>query len=622
MKDHQYSSISIDRVEFADYSVQPKTKVLSNLSNVNILIGPNNTGKSRFLRTLFSLKNTEFNCKSIDIEKINRVINELKEVIYNFYNDKKISEIEGVNVNIPEIKFWSKGSELSEIFNRIQQFASITGGRVVSKTGWSHSPEIMKAITEFFRTTIPIYLVQLDELKNITDETFQKRNIYIPTLRGLRNTNYSQDRTLVDFDSYKFRTIKDYFPDEKSFHENIYTGLSLYDDVKKLLLGSGEKRQKIREFEDFLKRNFFINQDFNIIPHIDDNAVHVKIGEDERPIYMLGEGVQALIILTYPLFFNQNENLNVFFEEPDTYLHPGFQRIFLETLMLPEFKHFQFYLTTHSNHFLDMTLDFKKISVYAFQKRGQEFIIDNVENTNRNLLELLGVRNSSVYLTNCTIWVEGITDRIYIRKFLELYQHTQNQKFLEDIHFSFLEYGGGNITHWSFLENTDELHPNINVKALCGKMFLITDQDGAGLNKNGSMSKKMERQEKLKINLGDQYYCLKSHEIENLLSEEVVINVIRSYESYNGLNLDFSKIKRSKYVNAKLGAFIDKNVAGLSKTYAAESGTIKDKVGFSKKAVAVMTDINHLTPETKELTANIFKFIKKNNNQQELNPAG
>ena len=157
-------------------------------------------------------------------------------------------------------------------------------------------------------------------------------------------------------------------------------------------------------------------------------------GGEEYPIYELGDGIQSIIILTYPLFFHQGEDLLFFIEEPEHGLHPGMQRVFMETLMREEFSSLQYFLTTHSNHLLDITLDIEQVSIYTFRKdtaaaEKDQFVIENVDNDHTNSLELIGVRNSSVFLSNCTIWVEGITDRIYIRKYLDVYQQSQKKTF-------------------------------------------------------------------------------------------------------------------------------------------------------------------------------------------------
>src|ERR1041384_4416314 len=103
-----------------------------------------------------------------------------------------------------------------------------------------------------------------------------------------------------------------------------------------------------------------------------------------------------------------------------------------------------------------------RMSIFTFRKRFDdsthnekqaEFEIENVSSGDTSCLELLGVRNSSVFLSNFTIWVEGITDRRYPAHYLKLHvdhlrgTDTSVKDFREDLHYSFVEYGGANITH-------------------------------------------------------------------------------------------------------------------------------------------------------------------------------
>jgi len=133
-------------------------------------------------------------------------------------------------------------------------------------------------------------------------------------------------------------------------------------------------------------------------------------------------------------------------------LHPGLQRILLNLMTSDRFPNQQYFLTTHSNHLLEITQDMEKISIYRFTKILTEskepdieakFNIDSVSSGNRSLLDCLGVANSSVFLSNCTIWVEGITDRLYIRKYLELYNiaHKDAKKYSEDLQPYSAKYG-------------------------------------------------------------------------------------------------------------------------------------------------------------------------------------
>jgi predicted ATP-dependent endonuclease of OLD family len=433
------------------------------------------------------------------------------------------------------------------------------------------------------------------------------------SLRGIASTRNDGYDTYEDI--FNNLISKTYFSDKRK--EYIFTGLALYDKVRELLLGDTDDRDKIRSFEKFIGDAFFNGKDVNIVPRLKD-TLHIKIGKEERAIHDLGDGIQSIIILTYPLFFNQGTNAVFFFEEPEMHLHPGFQRLFIETLQREDFKSFQYFITTHSNHFLDITLDYDNISIYALHKEEEtkKFHINNVSTGDHSVLSLIGARTSSVFLSNCTIWVEGITDRIYLRKYLELYQKDKPNKFKEDYHYSFVEYAGNNITHWSFLDSDDPNHSNINVERLCAKLFLITDKDGAGLNKDGSPSskstKKQERHRKLAARLKDRYYCLNCREIENLLSPEIIKKVVANREPKNtGINYD--KFNKKVYINEYLGKFIDDNIIGKTKTYAYRKTTINKKPEFAKDAVSNMKSFDDLSAEAKKLTIKLYHFIQENN---------
>jgi predicted ATP-dependent endonuclease of OLD family len=609
-----FESIYLNNEETKSYKVLEDDKEMKHLSKINIFIGPNNSGKSRFLRSLFSQEIFDYTSQEINLNEINNAINELHSKIETYYRQNNINSVQGVDLDrIKPIPFLSTDKKgVLELIDYIKGLCSIHISSYTPLPGGNRT--LHSYITEHLKKMANDCWDKINNLGNYYNEKQNFERIYIPTLRGLRGIDYDHTGILLGKDNYRIRTENDYFTKSDLSNLSIYTGLSLYEDVKKLLLGSSPERNRIREFEKFISKTFFDGKDFTIIPHIADNAVHVKIGEeDDYPIYKLGDGIQSIIILTYPLFFNQDKNMCVFYEEPDLFLHPGFQRVFMEALNL--FPNYQYFITTHSNHFLDMTLDFDHISVYTFSKDAkQKFIIDNVKNDNKSILELLGVKNSSVFLSNCTIWVEGITDRIYIREYLKLYQQNKKSKiFLEDIHYSFVEYGGGNITHWSFLDSTDPSHTNINVEKLCGKLFLISDKDGNAFKKDGSKNQKQIRQEKLEENLKERYYCLKGREIENLLSETTLINAIKEIENSNQENLDFKKIKISSYKDKALGKFIKDNVTGISKKFDTDSGTINNKVEFSKIAVSHIKSYEDLSDEARELAEKLYNFIKSNN---------
>lgn len=608
-KRKMFRSIKLEDKKFSVY----KSKSIDDLSKVNLFVGQNNSGKSRFIRKLFSTQNLHFTSKNLDLDELNRITNKFYGDLNDFFTSRGIDSFGKVVSNISSyqpINYITKDfTPEKDIYKKVLSITNAgTGGSIALNKG-NYRDEIGEKLSEGYDYVWP-------KLQAILPHEFSYKydSIYIPPLRGLRPLIKNDKQ-----DFYKQRTLDDHFKDNKGELENkIYTGLTLYEEVKKLLLGRHSERKKVSDFENFLQNVFFNNKNVHLIPNINDDVLYIKIGEQsDIPIYELGDGIQSIIIITFPLFFHRDENLKVYIDEPELYLHPGMQRILLNALTNSKlFPKHQFFMSTHSNHLLDMTSDFNQISIYTFSQDSEDlkFNIINIENGNSDVLNILGVNNSSVFLSNCTIWIEGITDRLYIRKYLQVYlESISDENIKEDLHYSFVEYGGGNITHWSFLDDADPEYPNINVKYLCGKLFLISDKDGAGLKNDGTVDsrkqKKYKRHQKLLNKLNDRYYCLQSREIENTLSPKVLKTTIKKFEKGNTENLEFNNWTFDKYKNKKIGDFINSNVIGKSRNYATDTGTINEKLKFSKRAVISIKTIDDLSSEAKDLTEKLYNFI-------------
>ncbi|MCA8992060.1 MAG: AAA family ATPase [Planctomycetaceae bacterium] len=454
--------------------------------------------------------------------------------------------------------------------------------------------------------------------------------VYIPSLRGLRASKNHPD-------FYVSRTVKDYFSSAGGINTwegpekiqdgsalNILTGCEMYSIVRSHLLGPRELRERITAFQRFVGDTFYDGQEFTLIPKEDSDVLDVKIGrEAELPVHKLGDGIQHLLIMTLPLFIHRDKPLLLFIEEPELYLHPGYQRILIDTILKEQDRSLQVFVATHSHQFLDITIDSEQCSVYKFTKtvKGQgheltaKFKVELTSNADFSVLQELGVRNSSVLLSNCTIWVEGITDRLYLRHYLDIYQQTRREQaksiaeFREDLHYSFVEYGGGCVTHWSFLDED-----GIQVERLCSKLFLVADSDEG----------KEERHEQLEKALGDRFYKLACREIENLLKPDAITKVIRDYEKDESLKL--RTFKEEDYASELLGHFIQNHVLPddgkfiskrvrkkTNQPYAAESGTLKNKPDFCTKALAHIKTREDISDEAWELCEKLYEFISKSN---------
>ena len=587
-------------------------KRLEALAKLNIFVGANNSGKSRLMRLLASTPKLCVlpNFTALDIqfswEEFHSDLQKIKSQVLAILGENDLNGLRGKLESFPLDRFVVEGSQqIGEAIATVLSMASL--GSPTSWNGGFVDPHA--AIEQIKRITrdVGTRLASIDKLAQTVLET---KKLYIPTLRSLRD--------LGNNDYFRERTKEDYF--ETAEHVEIFTGRTLYNDIEQLVRGDLEQRETLRRFETWIGETFFRGEPVAIIPRINQKTLTIKIGnEKEQPIHNLGDGIQAVLILAFPLFVRENDYMLVFIEEPELFLHPWLQRVLLEMLS-KRFSRHQYFLTTHSNHFLDLTLDIESVSVFAFDKhldksdgreRPPRYVVTNVSRSDRRSLELLGVRNSSVLLTNCTIWVEGITDRRYIAHWLDLYQQKQfgnappdrAKFFKEDLHYSFVEYSGGNITHWSFL---DETGPDVD--RLCGKLFLIADNDGANPG-----SEKAKRQTKLKAKLEDRFYLLPVREIENLLTPETLRSVLLAYGE-DPQNLITPK--QAGYAKEKLGRYIEAKIINdpvqkkRKASYSGDSGTVSDKVKFCGIAIKCMESFDSLSLEAQKLAKKVFNFIK------------
>ncbi len=604
-----------------------------NLKRVNIFVGANNSGKSRLLRTLMGNSELMYSFKEIPINEIG-----INFAVLNFLyaKSRKINNrtvrnntLEKVFSDLNRHKWFVSNlnnSVVKEIWNfvGINDAIRMTANEVLLYLEFPDQNRLNGTILEIERLSKNL------ERSNFTS-FYDLNRVYFPMMRGLRPlflnpTSDDQDLNFKNYekkneiqDTYKSRTLKDYPVISESGKSKVYTGLEMYHQIKDHLLNHRNKRDVIADFERFLGEHFFNGQSVSLIPHINSDVLNIGIGsEQERPIYDLGDGIQALIILLFPLFtISKDQNTLVFIEEPELSLHPGMQRIFMETLLDERFSHLQFFITTHSNHLLDLSLESDAISIYTFKKKPTkepEFVVENVYHGNTEILDLLGVKSSSVFLSNSTIWVEGITDRKYLKFYLKVYFHVENiHNLREDVEYTFMEYGGSNITHFDFGKGGSD---EITVSRISNKFLAIADSDNVIEG-----SKKKQRQDKLKELLGDNFILLSVTEIENLLSRSIVHQICRNDEHLN--------IPNDNHEQVKMGHFIFEKYP--NSPFGKENSTVNHKLNFCNKAIKVMeTELDkckgvRLTKETVfengimsekawDLTKGVVEFIQESNN--------
>lgn len=602
------------------------------IKRLNFFIGKNNAGKSRFMRSLFL--DQKYKIKDFSFPCLMHFFNELKSIVETTHN----------TVWFGSMSTSQNRSKLLELIQNVLNFPQFPRNKY--KEFYSNT------ITQLENVKIDYDSKFSTKVKEIAQYTinfekkliFEKHELYIPILRGMRPVTDQENKQ-----PYIERAQKDYFSDTTKFNAlNIITGECLYHELQNHLLGRPNQRELIKNYEKKLSQYFFDNQSITLIPFIgkddnghDNDVVHIKVGDDDQfPIYKLGDGLQQAIILTYEAFIKKDKTHAFFVEEPELHMHAGMVRQ-LMNFYLKETPHYYFF-TTHSNHLLDMADESDQVMIQKFVKHPKQGSSNEFEfkiyrcDRDRDLLASLGVRPSSVYLANCTIWVEGITDRLYITKYMEKYLaelensnevlYKKYRRFMPNYHYTFVEYAGSNLVHWCFSDNyADQLEDKgLSAKAVASEMLLIADGDIQG---------KSDRVQVLKSELKkENYLILECKETENTLPKDSIVRVAQTRftnmkaKTKQGFSIEkLDDIHELGYFDHKeygIGKLLDDQIrsprVSADKTAFADGtgvGTIKYKLDFCREIIKDFDEHTDwkLTPKAKQLCERIYKHIEKCN---------
>lgn len=459
-------------------------------SNISLIIGRNNSGKSSVIDVIEKAVNPQ---TPYDVVGLNYIVELTDKHIRNGFS----THVSGGDIGENHYNFGKKfiGQTISiKRVNSGMTIADTQNSNILFLKG-KHEWE---SVANSYKSDVFIYnLFRINADRDIVPESEAESVIVEPNGAGATNVV----RKYINDESCDERVVEQTILDELN---KILGPDALFTDIRIqqiALLNKGANEPK--KWEIFLEER-----------------------DNRFALSKSGSGLKTILLILINLYLipnileNSGKEAIFAFEEIENNLHPALQHRLFNYLYDYSINHNKkLFITTHSHIAINTFYGRNGVSIYHVTKNNGISSIDIIENDQKkmNILDDLGVKASDIFQSNGIIWVEGPSDRIYIKRWLEVFCPND---IIEGRDFQFAYYGGRLLAHYTCNDEESKTNELINVLKTNRHAAIVMDSDKRTKNSHINATKRRVRDEFK--SLGSFCWITEGREIENYLSGRAI----------------------------------------------------------------------------------------------------
>lgn len=429
----------LESIKIGNFKSISTPQKISNLGNINVLIGENDSGKTTFLEFLWLISEVS-NISQIEMRRFiegNHVIN----IKNNFNKVKELSQ------KAREEEFFYNKDISKPITAEFAFKIPEEGERYFNKNVLGDKETLQRQISDLntFKLEIEFPNFAKGRFKNIfwgnlalaQPENTRKLLDVTQYLRRPNHPKKYQSGSLSSFyNSFVLKIIQDslknitscYIPSQRKIESQV-----IAHDERVDIKGSFLKRELYRLFHGVPKEEkkydkvlelFYkiTNKKIHPKPHVaKNNIVEIvfKSGDALIDIENSGFGYYQILNIVYNLVMS-DANI-ILIDEPEISLHPQAQARLLKSIKnISEKLNKKFFISTHSPYFIDLE---KMENIYKFSKKSSGTIVNQIDNTDlikrlRDKKErIFYFRFRELFFMTKAIFAEGLEDVDFFLKF-------------------------------------------------------------------------------------------------------------------------------------------------------------------------------------------------------------